>query len=89
MSDLASVYQQATTCIIIGLLPCRQLYTAIQTIQDHLELQKDVDSLGRVVRKWGIEFNTKECEVMYQHINQTTPAPIQYLLWNPKQQPIS
>ena len=36
----------------------------IQTVQDQLQLQKDLNNLEQWAKKWGMEFNAKKCEIM-------------------------
>ena len=52
------------------------LYRAIQTVQDQLQLQKDLNDLEQWAKKWGMEFNAKKCEIM--RISRSS-KPLQHL----------
>ena len=39
-------------------------YREIRTVEDTLELQKDIDLLGSWARKWGIRFQPVKCNMM-------------------------
>ena len=52
------------------------LYRAIQTVQDQLQLQKDLNTLEQWAKKWGMEFNAKKCDIM--RISRSS-KPLQHL----------
>ena len=51
------------------------LYRAIQTVQDQLQLQKDLNNLEQWAKKWGMEFNAKKCEIT--HVSRSS-KPLQH-----------
>ena len=53
------------------------LYRVIQTAQDQLELQEDLDNLEQWAKKWGIAFNAKKCEISHlSHSSFYTPLMV-------------
>ena len=44
-------------------------YREIKTEEDTLKLQRDIDRLGSLARKWGMRFQPMECNMMQLTIN--------------------
>ena len=55
------------------------LYRAITSFQDHLSLQKDLDSLKQWADDWGMRFNETKCYLMSIHRSKT-PSTYNYIL---------
>ena len=57
------------------------LYRTIKTIQDQIQLHKDLESLGKWASLWGMRFNASKCYIMSIHRSQK-PLTYTYTLDN-------
>ena len=62
INDLPSVIDPDTRCRLFA-DDCL-VYREIRSLQDQLQLQKDLDHLEQWSKQWGMAFNAKKCSVM-------------------------
>lgn len=57
------------------------LYRTVKSLDDHLKLQQDLDSLQKWAQTWGMKFNEAKCYIMSIH-RKKQPSNYNYLLNN-------
>ena len=62
INDLPSVLDPGTKCRLFA-DDCL-VYRAIHTIEDQIQMQRDLDALQNWSETWGMHFNAKKCNVM-------------------------
>ena len=71
INDLPSVVDPGTTVRLFA-DDC-VLYRTIRSVNDHIQLQKDLQSLGEWCKAWGMKFNESKCNIMtITNLNEPT-----------------